>query len=121
VAERGKKGRSVAIDYIDFVQAFGRQYAAGLGGHEVEATRKDVGRVVLHVRCSLSRLNDRTHQAPTHTRNGDAGFLTPGTPVHAMRGWSPRCRLVAKHDGQLHVYLAQKPGGRVATPRPCAT
>src|SRR5947208_11863860 len=52
-----------AVDYVDFVQAFGRQYVAGLpGGRRARISRADLGRVVLRSRCSLSALNDRTQR-----------------------------------------------------------
>jgi hypothetical protein len=53
-------------------------------------------------------------------RDGDAAFLTPGTPVYAIHGWPPRCRLAATHDGRLYVYLAQLPEASIATTAGCA-
>jgi hypothetical protein len=114
------KPGSVAIDYVDFVQAFGRQYIAHLRPSVGTVKRGDLGRTVLTSRCSFSALNDRTGRAPSTTRDGDTGFLVPGTPVHAINGWDVHCRLAAAHDGQLNVYLAYRHGGRVATPRACA-
>jgi hypothetical protein len=110
-----------AVDYVDFVQVSGRQYIANLGGRQVPPVkRQDLGRVVTRSRCSLSALNDATHRAPGAARDGDSGFLPPGTPVYAVHGWSTRCRLAAEHDGRLNVYLAYRSGGRVATPMRCA-
>jgi hypothetical protein len=110
-----------AIDYVDFVQAFGHQYVAGIfdrrAGH---ITRADLGTVVLTSRCAFSAYNDRTHQSPGEPRDGDTGFLPPGTPIHAVDGWSPQCRLAAELDGTLHVYLATKDSATKVTPRNCA-
>ncbi|WP_411285602.1 hypothetical protein, partial [Lapillicoccus sp.] len=80
----------------------------------------EVGAVQLRVRCSLNELNDRTHQMPPPARDGDAGFLPAGTPVHAVNGWSPLCRLAARLDGSWHVYLALDERATTAEPRPCA-
>ena len=114
-------GRSaVSIDYVDFVQVGGRSFIAGLDRRAGSVRADQLGRVVVYVRCSFSELNDRTGQAPAAQRDGDAGFLPAGTAVYAVNGWSPRCRLAARHDGALRVYLAYRPGGRVATPEPCA-
>src|SRR3954464_12686155 len=58
-----------AVDYVDFVQAFGHNYVADLGGDSVRATRADLAQVVLHSRCSFSALNDRTHKDPGKARD----------------------------------------------------
>jgi hypothetical protein len=114
------RGRSVThLDYVDFVQANGRNYVADL--YRVPPiTGAEIGDRVLLVRCSFSKLNQATGQVTPEPRDGDAAFLTPGTAVYAIRGWSPACRLAASHDGRLHVYLAYQLGGRVATPEPCS-
>ena len=112
---------TVAIDYVDFVQAFGRQYVAGLPEHGTSGlTRDDLGRVVLRSRCSFSALNDRTHRNPGPPRDGDTGFLPTGTPIYAIDGWSPQCRLAAERDGELRSYLAYRKGDNSVQPRPCA-
>ena len=122
----GVDGSYAAIDYVDFIQAFGRQYVVSTnatnisGSFDPKPTRRDLGRVVLRSTCSFSALNDRTHKSPGEPRDGDTGFLPPGTPIHALRGWSTQCRLAAEHDGHLHVYLAYRNGAKVATPRSCA-
>ena len=112
-------GWGVSIEYVDFVQVEGRQYIAGLTS-VATPSRADLGQVVIRVRCSFRQLNDRTRQESPRPRDGDAAFLVPGTAVYALRGWSPRCRLGAEHDGRLHVYLAYRTGAPVATPQPCA-
>jgi hypothetical protein len=113
-----------AVDYVDFVQAHGMSYLttpylAGKTGTNT-VTGREVGGVQFRVRCSLGTLNDLTHASPPAPRNHDAAFLRPGTPVHAVRGWSPLCRLVARHDGGWHVYLAQRGDTKVATAKDCA-
>lgn len=112
-------GQGVSIEYVDFVQVEGRQYIAGLTS-VAAPSRADLGQVVIRVRCSFRQLNDRMQQETPRPRDGDAAFLPPGTAVYAIRGWSPRCRLAAEHDGQLQVYLAYRTGAAVATPEPCA-
>jgi len=109
-----------AVDYVDFVQALGHNYIADLGGHSIGATRADLAQVVLHSRCSFSALNDRTHKEPGKARDGDTGFLRPGTPIYALKGWSPECRLAAEHDGRVHVYLAMEARSATAKARACA-
>lgn len=113
-------GGAVAVDYVDFVQANGRQYVADLGGARLTVGAADLGAVQFLVRCSLSELNERTHQMPPDPRDGDAASLPAGTPVHAVNGWSPLCRLTAEHDGSWRVYLALDERATTAQPKPCA-
>jgi hypothetical protein len=115
----GKGGGYAAVDYVDFVQANGHNYIAGL--HPVAPIRaSDLGSRVLTVRCSFSQLNDRTKRMTPKPRDGDAAFLTPGTPVYSVNGWPATCRLAAREGGQLRVFLAYRSGGTVATPEDCA-
>ena len=119
-------GTYAAVDYVDFVQAFGRQYLDSRvptdisGSLRPGATRADLGRVVLRSRCSFSEFNDRTHKNPGEPHDGDTGFLPAGTPIYTVHGWSKHCRLAAEHDGRLHVYLALRAGTDHARPRYCA-
>src|SRR3954469_721275 len=113
-------GGYAAVDYVDFIQAMGINYVADLGGRRVEATRADLGPVVLHSLCSFSALNDRTHKDPGKARDGDTAFLPPGTPIYALKGWSEKCRLAAEHDGRVHVYLAMDDHAATAKARACA-
>jgi hypothetical protein len=113
-------GGHATVDYIDFLQAHGRQYIAGLGP-PARVTPSELGTQELTVGCSYAAVNDATGQVPQGPmRDGDAGYLTPGTPVFAIKGWPPTCRLAAKLHGELHVYLAYLPDTAVATVDPCA-
>ena len=117
-----KKTRGfVAIDYVDFVRYDGRDYLSGLDDashHPVSVSQ--LGRELFRVRCSLAALNDRTGKQPVERRDGDAAFVPAGTPVYTVRGWSPRCRLAARHNGRLYLYLAYRNGGERAVPVRCA-
>lgn len=109
-----------AVDYVDFVQAFGHNYLADYAGHIVRATHADLGQVVLRSKCSFSALNDRTHKDPGKAHDGDTAFLPPGTPIYAVKGWPQECRLAAEHDGRIHVYLAMDDRAATAKARACA-
>lgn len=111
-------GRTI-VDYADFVQAHGTTYIAGLRGRRTVSS-DDLGDVQFRVRCSLSELNEQTHRIPHAVRDRDAAFLAHRTPVYAIHGWSPTCRLAAKHDGQWHVYLAYGPGPDGIVAKKCA-
>ena len=124
VADRGcpsVHGRGyAAIDYVDFIQAFGHQYVAGLGSRPSRVNRSDLGRVVLRSHCSFSALNDLPHKSPGEPRDGDTGFLAPGTPVYSIDGWSTQCRLAARSPTGLVAYLALNASSKHAKPRSCA-
>lgn len=116
-------GAPVAIiDYIDFIQAFDRQYDAGYAnGHAIRVHRSQRGRIVLRSTCSFSQLNDRTHRAPGAARDGNTGFLPVGTPIYSIKGWPVECRLTAHSaTGKLTAYLAMRKHTRLAKPRACA-
>ena len=122
----GAAGSYAAVDYVDFVQALGRQYVAApyvsgaVGPFTAQATRADLGRIVLRSKCSFSALNDRTHKNPGEPHDGDTGFLPAGTPIYAVHGWSAHCRLAAERDGRLRVYFAYRKSAAHARPRDCA-
>lgn len=117
-----KSSGFIAIDYVDFVRFDGREFVSSLDPVTRRPLRANqLGAVILHVRCSLSRLNDRTGKAAAEARDGDAAFLLPGTPFYAVKGWSSSYRLAARNDGRLYLHLAYRNGGKTATPLPCAT
>lgn len=113
-------GGRAAVDYVDFLQANGRQYVAGLAGTRLTISPSDLGPPVLQVRCSVAAANDATGLVFGKPPDGYSAFLAPGTTVYGVRGWSPLCRLAAMHDHELHVYLAYRAATDVATVEPCA-
>jgi hypothetical protein len=100
------------LDYVDFVRVGGQSMDNLTATVERAA---DLGSVVMTVTCQL----DDRHEEVTR-RDGTASFLPVGTPVHAVNGFDPRCRVAAEVDGHVHVYLAQDPNAPVATPVACA-
>lgn len=106
------------VDYVDFVQFRGTEYVADLGHAVVSPAR--LGAEQFRVRCSFSRLNAQTQRLTPRAGDGDAAFLPPGTAVYSIDGWSPLCRLAAKHGGRWHVYLATKEKAIQTTPKACA-
>lgn len=95
-------GRSIAVDYVDFLQFGGRMYIASYPPIKGVA----LGRVITHVRCSLVAEEDqRRGAAPVIDRT--AAFLAAGAAVYEVRGYLASCRLAAYLHGRLQVYLAQ--------------
>jgi hypothetical protein len=84
----------VAIDYVDFIRLDGREYLA-VPTPTSTISPPDLGEVVAVSRCSQSAFNERTGTDPGLPRDGDSGFLLPGTGIYAVRGWKPACRLAA--------------------------
>lgn len=109
-----------AVDYIDFVQWRGIQYIAAPSG-QLTAGAGDVGAEQFRVTCSYSELNERTGRQTPDPVDLSAAFLPAGTPVHALNGWAPACRLTAQRDGAWRVYVATLPGTQILTVDPCAT
>ena len=116
-------GHGVAVDYVDFIHAYGTFYVIpeSLGLPPQVVTAADIGDVQLVVGCALSPLNDQAGAAPPTPRDGDAAFVPAGTPVHAVKGWPKSCRLAAQHDGGWHIYLATDPHSTTARALTCAT
>jgi hypothetical protein len=83
--------------------------------------RTQLGELITRSRCAFSELNTRTGKDPGPPRDGDTAFLAAGTPIYAVRGWPPACRLAAERNGQVFVYLATDPAASTARPAPCAT
>ena len=117
---KSSPGVIAQIDYIDFIQAFGRQYSAGFVPRLTRVHRSQLGPVVLRSTCSLSALNDRTGGSPGAPRDGNTAFLPVGTPIYAVHGWSTSCRLAARSGGELKAYLAMRKHTRHAKARACA-
>jgi hypothetical protein len=110
-------GTSMAVDYVDFIDANGDQY---LGSPSSTLSLADRGDLQLRVLCSISAWSDRYGQT-TDSRDGDAAFLPAGTPVHAVKGSSPLCKLMAKANDGWHLYLASQNPSCAGNPVPVAT
>jgi hypothetical protein len=110
-------GTGEAVDYIDFLQLGGRSYVA-LGKHIAPL---QLGRVITHIRCSLTAEEDQRRSAPPVT-DRTAAFLPVGARVYRVHGYSAGCRVAAYGPRGLTVYLAQvQRGSTTPVPRPCAT
>ena len=99
---------ATTIDYVDFIRFGGREYLSGIVT-AAPINRTQVSELATRSRCAFSELNKRTGKDPGPPRDGDTAFLAAGTPIYAVRGWAPACRLAAEHDGQAFVYLATDP------------
>jgi hypothetical protein len=109
-------GTYAAVDYIDAIQHDSVNYDYL---PSVRITTSQVGAVVTRIQCTMSTYPG-TIAAPTHWANDTATFLTAGTPVHAVKGFSPQCRLAAYVSGHPRAYVAVKQTTHGPVPRACA-
>ncbi|MDT5113582.1 MAG: hypothetical protein QOE20_5472 [Mycobacterium sp.] len=105
------------VDYVDFVEFGNVTYVVPLQGN-ASVHAADLGPVVGRVHCQLVD----SGAAPSYrAKTGDAAFVPVGAPLYSVHGWPASCRLAARHDSKLFVYLAQQqPGGDVSLPKICA-
>jgi hypothetical protein len=119
VVKKLPDGKRIAVDWADFIHAFGRTYISGRYSRLAPTeptTRADLGPVVLTIRCEIGKLTfDTTFEVNEGFRDGDAAFLSAGTPVYAVNGYKPDTRLAVIVDGKVVVYLPDRPheGGPV--------
>jgi hypothetical protein len=104
------------VDYTDNIwhDSVGYEYLPS-----VRITASQIGAVIARIRCSMATYPD-THAPPSHEANDTATALSAGTPVHAVKGFSPRCRLAAYVAGRPRAYVAVNDTKRGPVLRACA-
>jgi hypothetical protein len=109
-------GTAGAVDYTDSIwhDSISYEYLPA-----VHVTIAQLGSVVTRIQCSMSTYPD-THAPPSHWANDTAAGLPAGTPVYAVKGFAPQCRLAVNVDGHLHTYVAMKPAKHGPIPLACA-
>jgi hypothetical protein len=104
------------VDYIDSIWHDSVSY---LYLPAVRITAAQIGPVVTRIRCSMATYPD-THAPPSQWANDTAAGLPAATPVHAVKGFSPRCRLAVYVAGRPHAYAAVNHTKHGPVPRACA-
>jgi hypothetical protein len=109
-------GTAAAVDYIDSIvhDSVSYEYLPG-----VHVTAAQVGSVVTRIQCSMATYPD-THAPPSHWADDTAAALSAGTPVYAVKGFSPRCRLAVNVAGHPRAYVAMNATKHGPVPRACA-
>jgi hypothetical protein len=104
------------VDYIDSIwhDSVSYDYLPS-----VRITASQIGSVVTRIRCSMATY-PATHAPPSSWANDTATALSAGTPVYAVKGFSPRCRLAAYGTGRPRTYVAMNATKRGPVPRSCA-
>jgi hypothetical protein len=109
-------GTASAVDYIASIwhDSVSYEYLPS-----VHVTAVQIGLVLTRIQCSMSTYPD-THAPPSHFANDTATALSAGTPVHAVKGFSPQCRLAAYVAGRPRTYVAVDNTKHGPVPRACA-
>jgi hypothetical protein len=93
-------GGSATIDWVDFFQLDGVSYSSD-NAYSYKLTKADLGPIYAETRC---RLSDIVTDPEYQSRDGDAGFMDPGTPIYELPGYDPSFRLAAKSFGEWRIY-----------------
>jgi hypothetical protein len=109
-------GTAGEVDYIDSIWHDSVSYDYFPG---VRTTTSQVGSVVTRIQCSMATYPD-THAPPSRLADNTATALSAGTPVHAVKGFSARCRLAAYVAGHPRTYVAVNNTQHGPVPRACA-
>jgi len=104
------------VDYIDSIwhDSVSYEYLPS-----VRIMASQMGSVVTRIRSTNATYPD-THALPSHWADDTATALSAGTPVHAVKGFSPRCRLAAYLAGRPRTYVAVNDTKHGTVPRACA-
>ena len=109
-------GTASEVDYIDTIWHDSVSYDYF---PSVRTTTSQIGSVVTRIQCSMATYPD-THAPPSRLADNTATALSAGTPVHAVKGFSPRCRLAAYVAGHPRTYVAVNNTQHGPVPRACA-
>ena len=93
------------IDWVNFIQVGTTQYVAGPQAPTV-LQETDLGPVYAHVKFKVS---GNVCDPGYRVKDGDAGYLDPGTPVYQVNGHPPGEQLAARFNGSIVVYRAMTP------------
>lgn len=103
LAACGPFGRSVEIDWLNFVQFHGIRYDIPTIPVGRTPTEDDLGPTFATVRFNVADNVDDPHY---QLQDGDAAYLAAGTPVYSVKGYATTFRLAAQWAGQLSFYEA---------------
>jgi hypothetical protein len=107
---RSVAGGGSLIDWVNFVRLNGIEYVAP-PSISSSLQPNQLGPVVATVHC---RMDGSVLDPGYRPKDGDAGFLNPGTPLYAVNAYKPSFRLAARQDGRLTLFEADSnPAARV--------
>lgn len=117
-------GLHIDVDYVPFIVLRGQDFISRLT--EVPPlSRRDLGDQVATVSCRIADLTEDSRigvvgRFPDDYLDGNAAYLEVGTPIYAVDGFDPSCRVAVIEDGEVVPYLAQHEVERHSVPLDCA-
>ena len=96
---------NTSIDWVNFIQVGSVQYVAGPASPTVIAD-SDLGQEFARVKF---KVDGNVCDPNYRTKDGDAAFLEPGTPIYEVKGHVPAEQLAARMNGTILVYRAVTP------------
>ena len=102
----GSSERFTAILWVNFIQFGGITYVRLHPDREPPLEEGDLGPEFARVAFKYEgNVSDPSYQTENR-KDGDAGYLDPGTPVFAVKGYKPEFLLAARSSGELALYVA---------------
>ena len=111
ILTNGQDARPVphTISWVSMVQFGGTRYAQewGLPSHVTREGYRDLAPEDMGPELYRVAFRSSGYVGPFYkAQDGDSTFLNPGTPVHAVKGYSPEFRLAALEKGGVALYEA---------------
>lgn len=120
-------GMHVDVDHVPFIVLGGRAFIAPLRPEEEGRPlfRDDLGPQIRTVSCRIADLTEDGReevvgQFPGDYPDGNAAYLKVGTPIYAVKGFDPACRLAVIEEDKIVPYLAHHEVNNKSVPLDCA-
>jgi hypothetical protein len=100
-----KPSCNTTIDWVNFVQVGSTRYVAGPDSPTV-ITESELGPEFARVKF---KVDGHVCDPNYRIKDGDAGFLEPGTPIYQVNGKAPAEQLSARMNSKIMVFRAMAP------------
>ena len=98
--------RETIADWLHSIQFGGITYLAKGSLGEPIITKGERALTIEDLGSEIYRVPFRIEGYSGSHQDGDATYLNPGTPIHAVKGYSPEFRLAALEDGTPRLFEA---------------
>lgn len=120
-------GKLVYADHVPFIVLGGRAFIAPRGPEEQGRPlfRDDLGPQITTVTCRIADLTENGRdevvgEFPDDYPDGNAAYLEVGTPIYAVNGFDPACRVAVIEGDKIVPYLAHHEVNDKSVPLDCA-